>query len=57
MQQLSEVQSVPCQLAKLAFFTGLIAVFRFSDILLDGLATTVGHGLHRLTQELWVFYS
>lgn len=37
------------------FFVGVIAFLRHSDILLDGLATTVGYGLHGLTQELWMF--
>ena len=55
MQQLSAVHAVPCRLAKGAFFVGVIAILRYSDILLNGLATTAGYGLHRLTQELWMF--
>jgi hypothetical protein len=55
MQQLSAENSIPCRLATMAFFFGVIAILGYSDILLDGLATTAGNGLHRLTQELWMF--
>jgi hypothetical protein len=55
MQQLSAMHTIPCHLAKITFFFGVIAILRYADILFDGLATTVGEGLHRLTQELWMF--
>lgn len=58
MQQLSQfsaVHTIPCHLARFALFFVAIAILRYSDILLDGLATTAGYGLHRLTQELWMF--
>jgi hypothetical protein len=55
MQQLSAMHSIPCHLARFALLFATIAILRYSDILLDSLATTAGYGLHRLTQELWVF--
>lgn len=55
MQQLSAMHSIPCYLARFALLFAAIAILRYSDILLDGLATTAGYGLHRLTQELWMF--
>jgi hypothetical protein len=57
MQQLSAMHSIPCHLARFALFFAAIAILRYSDILLDGLATTAGYGLHQLTQELWMFCS
>ena len=57
MHQPSAVHSVTSQFAKIAFFTGVIVISVFSDILLDGLAAHVGDGFHRLTQELWKFCS
>jgi hypothetical protein len=55
MQQLSAVHTIPGHLARFALLFAAIAILRYSDILLDGLATTAGYGLHRLTQELWMF--
>lgn len=55
MQQLSAMHSIPCNLARCVLLFAAIAILRYSDILLDGLATTAGYGLHRLTQELWMF--
>jgi hypothetical protein len=55
MQQLSAVNTLPCHLARFALLFATIAILRYSGILLDGLATTAGYGLHRLTQELWMF--
>jgi hypothetical protein len=55
MQQLSAVPNIPYHLARFALLFAAIAILRYSDILLDGLATTAGDGLHRLTQELWMF--
>jgi hypothetical protein len=55
MQQPSAVHAVPCRLAKVIFFVGVIAILRYSDILPKGLATTATDGLHQLTQELWMF--
>jgi len=57
MQQLSAMNSIPCHLARFALLFATIAILRYSDILLDGLATTAGYGLHQLTQELWMFCS
>lgn len=57
MQQPFDRHAISCHLAKIVFFIGVIAISRFSGILLDGLSTTAGHGLHRLTQELWMFCS
>lgn len=55
MPQLSAVHHVSCRLAKVTFFVGVIAILRYSDILFRTIGTTAGDGLHRLTQELWMF--
>lgn len=55
MQQPSAMHSIPCYLARFTLLFAAIAILRYSDILLDSLATTAGYGLHRLTQELWMF--
>ena len=55
VQQLSAVQNASRRLAMVTFSVGVIAFLRYSDILLDNLATTAGYGLYGLTQELWMF--
>ena len=55
VQQLSPVQNASRRLAMVTFSVGVIAFLRYSDILLDNLATTAGYGLYGLTQELWMF--
>lgn len=55
MQQFSDMHSIPYHLARFALLFATIAILGYSDTLLDSLETTAGYGLHRLTQELWMF--
>ncbi len=52
MQQRSAAHAIPCQLAKIAFFTGVIAISRLSDILPDRLATGPQDDIVRQTTDL-----